>query len=137
LDEAGFKYKAQNKRDPQLDTGWYPTSMHESMEGPGHALNKLTRPHEWLRREAISNLRIIQALGKPRMARKVLTPWQDEEPGCSTGSDGSTGSDAEVQSPMYGTQALSTRAKKVKGVMSTARRRGLQKGWLDIMPHAT
>jgi hypothetical protein len=26
LDEAGFKYKAQNKKHPQLDTGWYPTS---------------------------------------------------------------------------------------------------------------
>jgi hypothetical protein len=115
LDEVSFKYKARNKRHPQLDTGWYPTSMHEPMEDPGHALNKLTRPHEWLRREAISNLRIMQSLGRPRMARKVLTPWQDQDPGCSTGSDGFTGSDAEVQSPMQDTGPINESEESERG----------------------
>jgi hypothetical protein len=71
------------------------------MEDPRHALNKLTQPYQWLRREAISNLRIMQALGRPRMARKVLTPWQDKEPECSTRSD------AEVQPPMQDTSLIS------------------------------
>jgi hypothetical protein len=63
--------------------------MYESMTLPiaspiqdlEHAVNRLTRPYQWLRREAISNLRIMQALGRPCMTRQVLciTPGQDEE----------------------------------------------------------
>jgi hypothetical protein len=88
LGEAGFRYKARNRSKAwKLDTGWYPTSMYDSMQDPEHAVNKLTRPYQWLRREAISNLRIMQALGRPRMTRQVLTPGQDEELGVSTGLD--------------------------------------------------
>ena len=42
-------------------------------------MRKLTRPYQWLRREAISNLRVMQALGRPRMPRRVLTPGQGAE----------------------------------------------------------
>jgi hypothetical protein len=108
LSEAGFRYKARNKSKAwEVDTGWYPTGMGEPMEYPGHAVNKLTRPYQWLRREAISNLRTMQALGRPRMTRKVLMPWQDEEPESSTGSDDSSGSDAEAPSPMQGIGIIS------------------------------
>jgi hypothetical protein len=48
--------------------------MHESMEDPEHAMSKLTRPYQWLRREAMSNLGIMQAHGRPRMVRQVKTP---------------------------------------------------------------
>jgi hypothetical protein len=82
LDEAGFQYQARNRsKIGKLDTGWYPTSMYEAMEDPEHAVNKWTRPYQWLRREAISNLRIMQALARPRMTRKVLTPWRGEGSG--------------------------------------------------------
>jgi hypothetical protein len=83
LDGAGFRYKARNRSKAwELDTGWYPTSMCDSMElpiafpiqDPEHAVNKLTYPYQWLRREATSNLRIMQALGRPCMTRQVLTP---------------------------------------------------------------
>jgi hypothetical protein len=53
--------------------------MHESMEDPEHAMSKLTRPYQWLRREAASNLRTMQALGRPRMVRRVITPGQGDE----------------------------------------------------------
>jgi hypothetical protein len=53
LSEVGFHYKARNRsRAWKLDHGWYPTSMHESMEDPEHAMSKLTQPYQWLRREA-------------------------------------------------------------------------------------
>jgi hypothetical protein len=82
LDEAGFQYQARNRsRAWKLDIGWYPTSMYDAMEDPEHAVNKWTRPYQWLRREAINNLWIMQALARPRMTRKVLTPWRDEENG--------------------------------------------------------
>jgi hypothetical protein len=84
LDEASFQYQARNRsKIGKLDTGWYPTSIHEEMEDPEqHAVNKWTRPYQcWLRREAISNLRAMQALARPRMARKVLTPWRGEGSG--------------------------------------------------------
>jgi hypothetical protein len=89
LSEAGFHYKARNRSTAwELDTGWYPTIMYESMklpvaapiQDPKHAVNRPTRPYQWLRREAVSNLRIMQALGRPRMTRQVLTPGQDGEP---------------------------------------------------------
>ena len=53
--------------------------VYDAMEDPEHAVNKRTRPYQWLRREATSNLRIMQALGRPCMTRQVLTPGQDEE----------------------------------------------------------
>jgi hypothetical protein len=82
LDEAGFQYQARNRSKAwKLDTGWYPTSMYDAMEDPEHAVNKWTRPYQWLRREAVNNLRAMQALARPRMTRKVLTPGQDEENG--------------------------------------------------------
>jgi hypothetical protein len=88
LDEADFQYQARNRSKAwKLDTGWYPTSMNDAMEDPEHAVNKWTRPYQWLRREAISNLRIMQALARPRMTRKVLTPWRGEEPESSDESD--------------------------------------------------
>jgi hypothetical protein len=75
LDKADFQYQARNRsKFWKLDAGWYPTSMYDAMEDPEHAVNKRTRPYQWLRREAISNLRTMQALGRPRMTRKVLTP---------------------------------------------------------------
>jgi hypothetical protein len=41
LDEAGFQYQARNRsRAWKLDIGWYPTSMHDAMEDPEHAVNK-------------------------------------------------------------------------------------------------
>jgi hypothetical protein len=88
LSEAGFRYKARNwSKAWELDTGWYPTTMCESMGLPiaspiqdlEHAVNRPARPYQWLRREAISNLGITQALGGPCMTRQVLTPGQDEE----------------------------------------------------------
>jgi hypothetical protein len=42
-------------------------------------MRELTRPYQWLRREAISNLGIMQALGRPRMTRRVITPGQGDE----------------------------------------------------------
>ena len=42
-------------------------------------MRKLTRPYQWLRREAISNLRTMQALGRPRMTRRVPTSGQGDE----------------------------------------------------------
>ena len=50
-------------------------------------MNKRTRPYQWLRREAISNPSTMQALTRPRMTRKVLRPWRDEEPEDSVESD--------------------------------------------------
>ena len=61
--------------------------MYDAMEDPEHAVDKWTHPCQWLRREAISNLRAMQALARPRMTRKVLTPWRDEEPESSDESD--------------------------------------------------
>jgi hypothetical protein len=67
LSEAGFRYKARNwSKAWELDTGWYPTTMCESMGLPiaspiqdlEHAVNRPARPYQWLRREAISNLGI-------------------------------------------------------------------------------
>jgi hypothetical protein len=88
LGGASFRYKARNRSKAwKLYTGWYPTSMYDSMEDPEHAVNKLTRPYQWLRREATSNLGVMQALGRPRMTRQVLTPGQDEELEVSTGLD--------------------------------------------------
>jgi hypothetical protein len=49
------------------------------MEVPEHAVSNLTRPYQWLRREAVSDLRTTQALGRPRMARQVMTPGQGDE----------------------------------------------------------
>jgi hypothetical protein len=102
---SSLSYRTENRKHLQLDTTWPPTSMYESMEDEGHALNKLTKPYQWLRREAISNLRAMQALGhwgdQGWHARKVLTPWQDEEP------ESSIGSDAEGQSPMQDTSTTS------------------------------
>jgi hypothetical protein len=75
LDKAGFQYQARNRSKAwELDIGWYPTSMYDAMEDPEHAVNKRTRPYQWLRREAISNLRTMQALARPHMTRRVLTP---------------------------------------------------------------
>jgi hypothetical protein len=66
LNTAGFHYKARNRsRTWKLDHGWYPTDIANKSKNPEHAMRKLTRPYQWLRREAISNLRIMQALGRP------------------------------------------------------------------------
>jgi hypothetical protein len=65
LDEASFQYQARNRsKIGKLDTGWYPTSMHEAMEDSEHAVNKWTRPYQWLRREAISNLKDHASTGE-------------------------------------------------------------------------
>jgi hypothetical protein len=106
LDEAVLKYKTRNRmydtdHPEALDTSWSPTSMCEPMEDGRHALNKLTRTDQWIREEAIGNLRTMKALGRPRMPRKVLTPWQDEESGSSVRSN------AEGQSPIQGTSIIS------------------------------
>jgi hypothetical protein len=80
LSKAGFHYKARNRsRAWQLDHVWYPTDIASQSKDPEHAMRKLTRPYQWLRREAISNLRIMQALGRPRMTRRVITPGQGDE----------------------------------------------------------
>ena len=60
-----------------MDHGWYPSDVDaiepskqaeeeraSKPKNPEHAIRKLTRPYHWLRREAISNLRIMQALTK-------------------------------------------------------------------------
>ena len=62
---------------------WYPPNV-AMLDGknPGHAAKKCTRPYEWLRREAISNLIIMQALSRPRHPRRVLTPGQGAEDLC-------------------------------------------------------
>ena len=80
LSTAGFHYKAHNSsRTWRLDHGWYPPDIANKSKNPEHAIRKLTRPYQWLRREAISNLRIMQALSRPRMPRRVLTPGQGDE----------------------------------------------------------
>jgi hypothetical protein len=82
LNKADLRYQTRNRSKVwKLDAGWYPTSMYDAMEDPEHAVNKWTRPFQWLQREAINNLRNIQSLARPRMTRKVLTPGQDEENG--------------------------------------------------------
>jgi hypothetical protein len=83
LDKANFQHQARKCRSRawKLDVGWYPTSMYDAMEDPEHAVNKWTRPYQWLRREAINNPRTMQALARPRMTRKVLTPWRGEGSG--------------------------------------------------------
>jgi hypothetical protein len=88
LGKADFQYQARNRSKTwKLDTGWYPTSMYDAMKDPEHAGNKWTCPYQWLRREAISNLGVMQALARPRMTRKVLTPWRGEEPESPDESD--------------------------------------------------
>jgi hypothetical protein len=80
LNAAGFHYKAHNRSPRRLDHGWYPPSIANKSESPEQAMRKLTRPYQWLRREAISNLRVMQALiSRPRMPRRVLTPGQGAE----------------------------------------------------------
>jgi hypothetical protein len=77
----------------RMDHGWYPPDIGaielskqaeeeraSRSKTPEHAIiRELTRPCEWLRREAISNLRAMQALSRPRMPRQVLTPEQGDE----------------------------------------------------------
>ena len=59
----------------RVDHGWYPPDIGaielskqaeeeraSRSKNPEHTTRKLTRPCEWLRREAISNLGIMQAL---------------------------------------------------------------------------
>jgi hypothetical protein len=75
--------------------------MYEPMEDERHALNKLTRTDQWIRAEAIGNLRTMKALGRPKMPRGMLTPCQDKE------SESSVGSDDEGQSPIQGTNIIS------------------------------
>jgi hypothetical protein len=80
LNTAGLHYKARNSsRTWRLNHGWYPTDIANKSKNPEHAIRKLTRPYQWLRREAISNLRIMQALGRPRMTRRVPTSGQGDE----------------------------------------------------------
>jgi hypothetical protein len=57
--------------------------MYDAMEDPEHAVNKnghTPTSGSEERRSAISNLRAMQALARPRMTRKVFTPWRGEEP---------------------------------------------------------
>jgi hypothetical protein len=80
LSTAGFHYKARNRsRAWKLDHDWHPTDIANKSKDPEHAMRKLTRPYQWLRREAIINLRTMQALGRPRMTRRVTTPGQGDE----------------------------------------------------------
>jgi hypothetical protein len=75
-----------------VDHGWYPPDIGaielskqageeraSRSKSPEHAIRMLTQPYEWHRREAISNLRIMQALSRPRMPRRILTPGQGDE----------------------------------------------------------
>ena len=95
LNEVGFRYMARSENTNwEVEVGWRPGRY------PGFAVNERTRPYQWLRREATSNMGIMQAVGRPRMIRRVLTPFQGEEPESSTGSDASSGSDTEAPSPM-------------------------------------
>ena len=83
---------ATKLNEQQVDHGWYPPDIGaielskqaeeeraSRSKAPEHAIRKLTRPYEWLRREAISNLRIMQALSRPRMPRRVLMSGQGDE----------------------------------------------------------
>ena len=105
MNTAGLHYKTRNssetwsgivlpgaRRHLRVDHGWYPPDIDaielskqaeeeraSKPKNPEHAIRKLTRPYHWLRREAISNLRIMQALSRPRMPRRVLTPGQGDE----------------------------------------------------------
>jgi hypothetical protein len=70
LKTAGLHYKARNSsRTWRMDHGWYPPDIGaielskqdeekraNKSKNPEHAIRKLTRPCQWLRREAISNL---------------------------------------------------------------------------------
>jgi hypothetical protein len=104
--------------------------MYESMEDPGHAVNKLTRPYQWLRREAIGNLGVMQALGRASVTWQVLTPYQDEELESSAGS----GSDTEMQDTDLISESEGSEGGDVdrREVGLTARR-----GWPDITLRAT
>ena len=90
LNAAGHHYEARNSSETwsgiprygahwhlEVDHSWYPPNA-AMLDGknPEHAAEKCTRPYEYLRREAISNLIIMQALCRPRHPRRVLTPGQ-------------------------------------------------------------
>jgi len=90
LNAAGHHYEARNSSETwsgiprygarwhlKVDHSWYPPNV-AMLDGknPEHAAEKCTRPYEYLRREAISNLIIMQALCRPRHPRRVLTPGQ-------------------------------------------------------------
>jgi hypothetical protein len=80
LNTAGFHYKAHSSsRTWRLDHGWYSGIPRTSRTSRRTRITPCGSSHDptnqWLRREAISNLGIMQALGiRPRMTRRVLTP---------------------------------------------------------------
>jgi hypothetical protein len=79
----------------------------------------------------ISNLRAMQALARPRMTRKVVTPWRDEEP------EDSDESDREMQ----GTDLTNdSEESEGSGAGRKERRpaaRDSRRGWPDTTPRAT
>jgi hypothetical protein len=101
------------------------------MEDPEHAVNKWTRPYQWLRREAISNLR---AKGHASTCEAT-----HDAKGVNAMADGGARSSRAPMSPTwrYKAQTSSTNARGAKGAMLTAGREDPWRGWPDTTPRAT
>ena len=86
LNAAGHYYKGHNSSETRSGISRYGACWHRTVDhlwyppnAPQAAMLRgvlPTRPYEYLRREAISNLIIMQALCRPRHPRRVLTPGQ-------------------------------------------------------------